>query len=79
MAADTASHQPTNREKVFMADDCLSGPSSVVEAMASGKKVAISVSGSLTPLTKAVQGTKGFFKQAKKENKKMKTVLRERS
>jgi|GEM_PF-385897 len=40
MAADPLTHQAINRENVFVCGDCLTGPSSVVQAMASGKEAA---------------------------------------
>ncbi len=43
MAADPATHQAVHNPKVFVCGDCLSGPSSVVQAMASGKETAVSV------------------------------------
>jgi formate dehydrogenase major subunit len=41
-SADAVTLQ-TEREKVFLAGDCFSGPSSVVSAMASGRRAAVSV------------------------------------
>ncbi|KPK74590.1 MAG: hypothetical protein AMJ79_13690 [Phycisphaerae bacterium SM23_30] len=43
MAADPLTHQAVGREKVFICGDCLTGPSSVVHAMASGQEAAKSV------------------------------------
>jgi NADPH-dependent glutamate synthase beta subunit-like oxidoreductase len=40
MAADPLTHQAISRENVFICGDCLTGPSSVVQAMASGKEAA---------------------------------------
>jgi NADPH-dependent glutamate synthase beta subunit-like oxidoreductase len=42
MAADPLTRQALSREKVFICGDCLTGPSSVVHAMASGKEAASS-------------------------------------
>ncbi|MBW2130378.1 MAG: FAD-dependent oxidoreductase [Deltaproteobacteria bacterium] len=43
MAADPSTYQAVHHPKVFVCGDCLSGPSSVVQAMASGKEAAVSV------------------------------------
>jgi NADPH-dependent glutamate synthase beta subunit-like oxidoreductase len=43
MAADPLTHQAATHKKVFVCGDCLTGPSSVVQAMASGKEAAISI------------------------------------
>lgn len=43
MAADPSTCQAVRLPKVFVCGDCLSGPSSVVQAMASGKEAAVSV------------------------------------
>ena len=42
MAADPSTHRVSARDRVFACGDCLTGPTSVVHAMASGKKAAIS-------------------------------------
>ena len=42
LVGEALTHRSPYREKVFVCGDCLNGPSSVVEAMASGKEAAIS-------------------------------------
>jgi NADPH-dependent glutamate synthase beta subunit-like oxidoreductase len=43
MAANHLTHQASTHKKVFVCGDCLIGPSSAVQAMASGKEAAISI------------------------------------
>ena len=43
MAADPLTHEASSHKNVFVCGDCMTGPSSVVQAMESGKEAAISI------------------------------------